>query len=234
MGRLSHSTDHGTCVPTAYVFSWHLFSRGTCVPTVYRGTCFSRHTFHLGIFSRGTWIPPAHVFPWHMFSHGTCFPEAHVFPRLPVAHVFPRHTFHHGTYFPTVHVFPLYPLILLKQTPKKGNPVSQYRSWHMFSHGTFPWHMSSHRHMFSLGICLPTAHVFPRHMCSHGLPWHMLFYPAHVSPRHIFSQGTWFPVTLVDTYETNTKKKHVFPRNCQRNILRLFATIQASLRSLLS
>jgi hypothetical protein len=190
MGHLSHSTDHGTCVPTAYVFSWHLFSRGTCVPTVYRGTCFSRHTFHLGIFSRGTCIPPAHVFPWHMFSHGTCFPEAHVFPRLPVAHVFPQHTFHHGTYFPTVHVFPLYPLILMKQTPKKRKPCltvsimahvfpRHFPVAHVFPPAhVFPWHMSSH------GTCFPEAHVFPRFTMAHVFLPGTRFTTAHIFPLH--------------------------------------------------
>ena len=60
--------------------------------------------------------------------------------------------------------------------------------------------------MCSHGICFLLAPVFPRHICSHGSPWHMLL-PAHVSPayfpvahvifRHMFSPGTCFPVAPV-------------------------------------
>jgi hypothetical protein len=179
-----------------------VLSPGTCFPEVY---VFPRFTVaHVSPGTRFTlaYFPVAHVFHRHMFSpgicfpiHGTCFPEAHVFPRLPVAHVFPRHTFHHGTYFPTVHVFPLYPLILLKQTPKKETLS------HSIDHGTcFPTALSRGT-CFPTGTSFPLAYVFPRHMFSRGtcvpavyrgtcfLPG-TRFTTAHIFPRHMFFRYT--------------------------------------------
>ena len=180
-----------------------MFPSGICFSTAHvfpRNMC--SHGFSWHMFFPGTCFPSAHIF------HGTCFPvtlvdtyetntkKRHVFLRhLLVAHVFLRHMFSHDTCFPP-HVFPL-----MRQTLKR-NTVPQYRSWHICSHG----------------ICFPTAHVFPRHMCSHGLSWHMFslgtrfnvtYFPvAHVFHRHMFSLGICFPTA------------HVFPSHmCSRGFL---------------
>ena len=85
--------------------------------------------------------------------------------------------------------------------------VAQASPGTRFTMAYFPVAHVIHRHMFSPGICIPVAPVFPSHMCSHGCPWHM-FLPVNVSPWHISSQGTCLPVIPVDTFETNTIKGH--------------------------
>jgi hypothetical protein len=82
-----------------------------------------------------------------------------------------------------------------------------------------------------IGTCFPTAHVFSRHMCSHGLPWHMFspgtrfnvtYFPvahvltgtcfplAYVFPRHMFSRGTCVPAV---SRGTCIPSAHVSPRH---------------------
>ena len=99
--------------------------------------------------------------------------------------------------------------------------------WHMFlpAHVS-PWHIFPW-HMYSTGTCFPLAYVFPWHLFSRGTCVPTVFRgtcfpPAHVSPWHMFSHGTCFPVTLVDTNETHTRKKHCSTVYIIVHALRLF------------